>query len=590
MKNIYKQIFSLIEKNAVFDNGLLRTGKERPHTKEVADLPYASSGVLASAYYACAVLNDKLNEEKGLEILKALSKLQITDETSELYGGFRWYREEKNINDSNGTFFILKPLVSVMLLNKEKLPESHIFKITQMLRLGYNWFLRECQNPMLYYPNKIMSDGALLLSISKLIDCKEGIKFAITFWKRWNEYTDRRGWGWGENTSLTYIAIMLDAIHITLHAMPKDESDLIKSLTEKEKQLVEYIRFHNGRQPVPSIRTYNFSGECYAKGIANTISGVRLWNGDIKSGLMMGLISIALSGDSIENSDSIFTDDPEMLLPVVSKLPVPRTDKTKIFDDAYAYSYVGKNCRLGTINKMPTMPGCYQHKTWGLGWQSMPVAFVVDKKYTGFLRFSVMENDIHHTHPAIDKHSTYLSPALFGETHYPECKTFSNQENNIAVIIRKMENVINTASHIKDEWYIQNFDGEVNIEIVNGKQWVIITHSDCVIAICSLKGSAYGECNSDVPLEVKNNNGVLTISHILYNGEQKVIEQEVLESAWAIVMFDESTELGEVIEYLENSNVTDEVYHDFEVSRTVYTLIRKVGFNNVQLSVDPYKE
>ncbi len=485
MKDIYEQIFSLVEKNAVIEAGLVRQDDIRPHTREVADLEYACSGALTAGYYFGGILTEKLDEQQGLELLDAISTLQVTDKNSEFYGAFRTYREEKNINDSNAAFFTLRYLVVSLLFYKNKMPQSHVNKIIEMMKLGYNWFCKECKNPALYYSNKIMSDGAMLLAISQITDCKEGIDSAVAFWKRWNEYTDRRGWGWGENTSLCYIRIILDAIYITLGALPECEGDLRSSLINKKEKLIEYIRFHNGRQPVPSIRTYNFSGKCYAPGLANMMAGVRLWTGDIeaegKGGALSTILSIILAEKDMGNENIVFGDDPMQLSRIASELPVPRINKTRIFDDAYAYTYVGENCRLGSINKMPVIPGCYQWPTWGLGWQSIPVAFVVDGKYTGFLRFSVMENGRHRTHPAENKHTAYLSPALFGEENLPECKTFSKQENNIAVVVRKIENISNTASDIKDEWFIQNFDGQVNTEVINGKKWIIITHENCAV-------------------------------------------------------------------------------------------------------------
>ncbi len=91
-------------------------------------------------------------------------------------------------------------------------------------------------------------------------------------------------------------------------------------------------------------------------------------------------------------------------------------------------------------------------------------------------------------------------------------------------------------------------------------------------------------------LDIKNEDKTLIISHILYSGEQQIVKQSVLESAWAFVMFDEHTEAGDIIKYLNNANVTDDNYHDHEVSRTALKRIRRVGFENVKLTIDPHYE
>lgn len=63
------------------------------------------------------------------------------------------------------------------------------------------WFSQECRTPELFYPNKTMSDGAMLLAIAHFLGEPESLQTAIAYFRRWEEYTVRRGWGWGRTSA-----------------------------------------------------------------------------------------------------------------------------------------------------------------------------------------------------------------------------------------------------------------------------------------------------------------------------------------------------------------------------------------------------
>src|SRR5690606_3734024 len=111
-----------------------------------------------------------------------------SDAGSSGYGGFRWYREETRINDSNAAFFILMPLTVLRLLHPERIPAEHAPVLDEMMERALHWFMKECRQPSLYYPNKIMSDGALLLAIATVMGNDELRRAAIAFYSKWDDY------------------------------------------------------------------------------------------------------------------------------------------------------------------------------------------------------------------------------------------------------------------------------------------------------------------------------------------------------------------------------------------------------------------
>lgn len=107
------------------------------------------------------------------------------------------------IQDSNAAFFILMPLVAVRLSSPGVFPASHLESMQRMFRHAAAWFSRECRNPELFYPNKTMSDGAMLLAVAHFLGEPAYLQTATAYFKRWEEYTARRGWGWGRISALS---------------------------------------------------------------------------------------------------------------------------------------------------------------------------------------------------------------------------------------------------------------------------------------------------------------------------------------------------------------------------------------------------
>ena len=81
-----------------------------PHTPKVAHLSSSTKGPETSAYYFLSKCFDTVESDKALKILKEIKKLQCTDKENKHYGCLRWYREEPEIFDTNGAFFVLFPI------------------------------------------------------------------------------------------------------------------------------------------------------------------------------------------------------------------------------------------------------------------------------------------------------------------------------------------------------------------------------------------------------------------------------------------------------------------------------------------------
>ncbi|WJH35488.1 hypothetical protein N6H14_05535 [Paenibacillus sp. CC-CFT747] len=371
-------------RQARWDNGLITLTKPG-HTREASTFPQVHPGRETAAYYAAGVMSGRIGAGEGSAMLHQLSLLQEKDRAAEFFGGFRWYREETAIHDTNAAFFIMSPLVHAVLLNPEQVPDAHGPILKGMMEGAREWFARECREPSLYYPNKIISDGALLLALAKLTAHAERFEEGTAFFRRWLDYTRRRGWGWGENMSLGYLGIILSSLQLAAYCLKDAHQPLAQELYAEIRGLLELIRFHDRHEFVPTIRSYNFQGEVERPGAAWQMAGYG--EGDTPAPELPDLWMVpALALNARHTAKAVG-------LPERAEQPVPRIRRERVMDDAEAYTWIGSHARLGSLNRFPVLAGCYQWPTWGLGWQSFPASFSVDGEQVGYLRWTVRERE-----------------------------------------------------------------------------------------------------------------------------------------------------------------------------------------------------
>lgn len=489
------------------DRGMVRLWGH-PHIADIQHLNSACSGrETASHYFVSRYLGQPV---EGELLLSELAALQDRDPTSETCGNFHWYREELRIQDTNAAFFILKYLGLALMLCPDRIPAAERAYIETMLDQAQPWFRNECRNYGYYYPNKIASDGALLMLIAAVLRRPEAASEALDFWSKWLDYTDAYGWGWGENTSKVYADILNDALELTLICM--DQTHPLRSrLLEIRARLLNYVAYHGEYEMTPSIRTYNFSGAAVSGGSKfSDFDPARLAEEDGKlSSDTLGSVLLHLAAPSFE---------PEP--------PEEQFHRERIFLDSHAATWKGSRIRLGTVSRYPVMCGCDQERSeriggWGLGWQSMPVSAVALNHETSFLRFTALVEGELHSHMA----AGWQDKTLFPDENIPDFLTRSAQADNCAVVIRMVEHLANVTSCFTDEWYFQHFTGEIR----RYGDWYLFDYGDCCLCLRSLSG----------PLELVRNGSVVRLMRRLYVGEEKLVVARRLISAWAVVALED---------------------------------------------------
>ena len=527
----------------------------QPHTRPVEKLTECCSGVISAKYYFGARYFDCIDDTLAKNMIAELKRLQITDENSPHYGCVRWYREETFVTDTNGAFFVLLPLAIAYKFCKDKMTVEEKTDIEELLARGSKWFLPELSKTI-FYTNKILSDGAIATLIANITG--EGKEECMVFWRKWLDYAETRGMGWGENMSDVYSAIILDALNLAILTINEDTLKVrIKSIREK---IIDCLVYHCGKPMVPTIRTYNFEAD------DNWITGGYIYNAMAmckNEKAQMSAMSVIIALES------------EMTVPKVKEQSIFRTEK--IFDSSVAYSWKGKEIRLGTVSQFPVMKNCYQRDTWGLGWQSMPACVLVENKGIVFLRERVEIGEITRSHPAVDKHNAFLSTRLFEDGTLKTVMTNSAQNNNMAIVSRSINKLGNTASAIYDEWCIPKGYTDISEDEYNAKKWFIISYDNCAIALSHLGGFAHGYAQRDkIEIKLDKSGNFNTVSAILYEGDKQMLCDERLESAWIVIAFEDKSKVSDTLNRLE---ITQEKILNIYEAEGEYNKQRKITCN-----------
>lgn len=570
--------------------GLLR--QEGPgHTVEVRQLAAVHEGRATAEWVALRCLLRGPTPEE-LPVLAALAGLQVTEVGHPRFGCSRWYGEETAVHDTNAAFFITRLLAVRWQLD----PGCAATPVGALLRPYFEraavWFAHECREPSLFYPNKIISDGCLCVALAQVLDDRELRATAEAFLDRWCTYTERRGWGFGENLSTGYAAVILDAFWLALSFLP--QGALRQRLLALQDELIENLAFHAPEQLVPAIRSYNFAGETRCRGGIYGVLGLV----DCEPGTAPAWLSALLlqvNGVDVQTRVAQLREQ--------RPIGGVRRRTQRVFDDTAATSYIEGALRLGTLNRFPAIPGCNQHPTWGLGWQSMPTAFLVADQNYGFVQWETrLKDGDRRAHPSSGFLTGHATPALFAERWLPEMLTLCRQQDRVAVTVRTVFRLANQCERLADQWRVPAFRGEcwVDGQAVRCPQtvavpgWAVLLYPGGAVAIRALQPLNVGaDTVTPAALRVAWDADTLLLCQTLWEGPAARLEQERVESGWITVLLPGVASGAEAEACLAAYRIEDRWEADGELPRQSWQHRRRVNVTgpdvNLEFEVDPWR-
>ena len=518
------------------DGGFVLSG--RGHTRAAAKCSVTHNGRDTAAWYACGRMNTWFDEDP-LDMLEAIESLQDTDPASPRFGCMRWYAEEPFIEDTNGAFFVQMPLAVFMTVYPARPHPEEREILMRILGRGAHWFARETEHGPMHYSNKILSDGAMTLALSHITDNDELYRKGVAFFERWLRFTRENGWGWGENLSIGYNAVILSALELARRSFAPAEAAMAAEIQALMDEQCELFRFFDGHELTPAIRNYNYAGEEKIRSPVFNLAGVA-GNGleDLPVSAWDASTLLALFME-----DKMYYADRDLArMGLARKLPVPRSRVTHVWKENEATSWIGHGGSIGTLNNFPVYPDCYQHKTWGLGWQCMPLNAVVYGAGVLYVRWVVEGDGWTRIHP---KHC-YLSPALFeGDEPYPAVRTRSRQAENAALTFRVMQGVDRAAARISDEWYIPPCAADAGIREENG--FTCVMYPKAALLIRPLAGGTLERVNDE--------DGAIRLRVVRAESAEQHIRAEEIASGWVTVFCDG----GDPLALARELTVTEEI-------------------------------
>lgn len=405
------------------------------HTHAVAHLSAVRSGVAAAYRLVVAAQLDQLDQLPVVPVLAALRRLQWLD-GSRLHGCFRWYMEEERPVDTNAAFFIGLNLAALAFRYRARLDVGSAALLDAMLADLRHWFAREVETEALYYPSKQLGDLVCAWLLHEQAD-DEGDEPLVRAFGRAADYWLETGWGWGEHMSDEYSLVLLDELSALLlfsRRLPGSVRVKIRRLFDGLLALEDAFE---GGPRVPAVRSYDFLRRADRPGYRDLVAP---WtDGRPRAG---GAPHVALG--------HLFHElGWHRLAP--PRRPRPAMLDTRCHGGALARSWITPGARLGSLSRFPLIAGA-ERASWGLSWQSMPLAFASGDKGWGFLRWHTREGGLDRYHPARDRDRAYLHNALTDAVSPPLVgRTDSLQHGPDALVLRRIPTLSLQWETLEDE-------------------------------------------------------------------------------------------------------------------------------------------
>lgn len=445
--------------------------KKRGHTRLVDKLETNHSAVTAANRLLDAARNGKMENIPVQRVLGVLRDMQCL-KRGDRYGCFRWYWEEKEIEDTNAAFFIGMPLILLDRVYLDKLPSASRAQLKTILKDLKVWFDHEAERLATHYPNKylgdLVCDWLLHESLGNPAGDEKLRKIMGQAAADWRE----KHWGWGEHMSDGYCRVLLDELSMLLLLSKKLPDDLRKDYQGLLDELLAIEDAFGNRPRVPTIRCYALD---YMPEHVNYRDIVREADGSDP----LHLASASTAGDWKSKTRFIHsTASPTLYrLGWHEKMP-PRAALAKdihipLAGGSEAVCRAEDDMLLGAITRYPILPNT-DGKNWGLAWQSMPVAFVRQDSDWGFLRFYAREGDRERGLPALERRAGYLDNGLSAiENPVPVGQTWSIQHGGDLVVLRIMPVVPASWNAYEDHLQVKKPTSGAMKEIQSGKEGIL---------------------------------------------------------------------------------------------------------------------
>jgi len=424
------------------------------HTAPVATAEQVHPGTNAAAQLVAAAVVERLDEVDAGAVLKALRQMQVTDGGSR-HGCLKWYWEEPRPVDTNAAFFTGLNLIVLRLGFPDQLErlDADARGVLEAILTDLSvWFDQTLTHPSRYYPNKYMGDlvcrWLLLETLGQQAERQRVAAEMLASARYWRE----ENWGWGEHMSNIYASVLLDQLSVLLLLAQDLPAEVRREYTALRDDLLAIEDAYGSGPRTPMIRDYNFTGSPTYDNYRDRVRRVQTAE-DLSSGnLAMRPVLAQLGWSST----------------VPPRAAAQRDIKVPCYGGVSAVARIEGKTRLGTLSRYPLMPQM-EHPTWGLSWQSFPVALWHEQGGWGFLQWRTKIGEQNRAHPAERRAEAYLRNALTFDKPEPIVgHTWSIQEGGQAIVLRTMPTLYKSWDRLIDRFRLVEPNATVDVSEPGG--------------------------------------------------------------------------------------------------------------------------
>ena len=440
------------------------------HTAPVATAEQVHPGTNAAAQLVAAAVVDRLDEVDAGAVLNALRQMQVTDGSSR-HGCLKWYWEEPRPVDTNAAFFTGLNLIVLRLGFPDQLErlDADARRTLEALLTDLSvWFDQTLARPSRYYPNKYMGDlvcrWLLLEALEQQAERQRVAGEMLASARYWRE----EHWGWGEHMSNIYASVLLDQLSVLLMLAQDLPAEVRREYTALRDDLLAIEDAYGSGPRAPMIRDYHFTSSPAYDNYRDRVRRVQTAEDLIGGNLAMRPVLAELGWSAT----------------VPPRAPAQRDIEVPCFGGVSAVARIEGKTRLGTLSRYPLMPQM-EHPTWGLSWQSFPVALWHEQGGWGFLQWRSEIGDQSRAHPAERRAEAYLRNALTFDKPEPIVgHTWSIQEGGQAIVLRTMPTLYESWDRLIDRFRLVEPKATVDVSEPSGP-WtqIVLDFGDQAVSI-----------------------------------------------------------------------------------------------------------
>jgi len=353
-----------------------------------------------------------------------VSLRQMQDLTrGETHGCIRWYWEDARLEDSNAAFFTARALILLALCYEEQRRPERRALLRAMLADFSCWFAHALAERNVRYPNPYLGNLACQWLSAEILGRDQGRDEVLAYLLDAAAYWRDSRWGWGEHLSDIYASVCMDGLSFLLCLARTLPAEARRACTDLLNDLLRIEDAYGSGPRVPAIRSYALAESPQPMRYR---ASVRPWQAeDLQRPFLPPIFGAIFNAFGWHDR-------------VAPPQPAAADIAVDCIGGAQATARVFPDIRLGSLSRYPIMEDI-DHESWGLAWQSFPVAVWRPAGDWGFLQWVMEREDARCLHPAEERHKGHSLKTLGDPVSGPILgRTWSVQHGPRALVLRQM--------------------------------------------------------------------------------------------------------------------------------------------------------